>query len=349
MTAAEFSGQTSNEAIQLNLVMTPSRRALLRMAPWNMATKTGNLTYITSSPGTPENTSAATTLWSPGQPPPPWLYEYQYPVDCLRPGNVIPAQLTGFAGGVPITTAVTGGGVGYWRGPPVPYKVQTDRFYSINAATPAAGGTGYAVGDVLTLATTPAGSAPIGAPAQLVVSAVAAGAVTSVTVVNVVGNVTNSASGTFETIGGSYFAIQPGPVGVSATTGSGSGATFNLTWNGANQQRVIVTNQEFATLAYVADQTDPNVWDDQFTEAYVKIIAAQTCWALTGDGKKANGLIGEANQLTSLARVGDGNEGLTINDHTPDWIRTRGWGWNDTMQTGPFTGVDWGGLWGAYG
>ena len=353
MTASEFANQTSNEAIQLNLIMTPSRRALLRLAPWNMATKTANLVYITSAPGTPENLSAATTLWSPGQPPPPWAYEYQYPVDCVRPGNIIPATQTGYAGGVPITTAVTGGAASFWQGPPVRYVVQTDRFYSINAATPVAGGLNNAVGDVLTLATTPSGFAPIGAPAQVVVSSVSTGGViTGVSVVNVVGNVANSPSGTVETIGGSYFAIQSNPVGVSATGGAGDNtATFNLTWNGANQQRVILCNQEFATLAYVADQTDPNVWDDQFTEAYVKVCAAQVCWALTGDGKKANGLIGEANQLIQTARVGDGNEGLTINDHTPDWIRTRGWGasgYNGYM-SGPFSGVDWGGGWAAYG
>ena len=31
-----------------------------------------------------------------------------------------------------------------------------------------------------------------------------------------------------------------------------------------------------------------------------------------------------ANQKIAQAREGDGNEGLTINDVTPDWIRTRG-------------------------
>ena len=57
MTAAEFANQTSNEAIQLNLIMTSTRRALLRMAPWGCGTKTANLAYITSIPGSPENPS----------------------------------------------------------------------------------------------------------------------------------------------------------------------------------------------------------------------------------------------------------------------------------------------------
>lgn len=102
VTAQELIDQSSNEAIQANLVYDSLRRQLLRMAPWNCGLKTANLTYITSTPGTPENTSPATTLWAPGQPAQPWAYEYQYPVDCLRPCWVIPATQTGFAG-TPIT------------------------------------------------------------------------------------------------------------------------------------------------------------------------------------------------------------------------------------------------------
>src|SRR5271165_2983206 len=91
VTDAELAANSTNEAIQANLKLDEVRRTLLRMAPWNMAMKTVNLVYITSMPGTPENTSAATTLWQPGQPAPPWCYEYQYPVDCLRACWIIPA------------------------------------------------------------------------------------------------------------------------------------------------------------------------------------------------------------------------------------------------------------------
>src|SRR5882762_28835 len=81
---AELANNSTNEAIQANLILTDLRDSLLRMAPWDCATATLNLNYITSVAGTPENTSAGTVLWGPGVPMPPWAYEYQYPVDCLR-------------------------------------------------------------------------------------------------------------------------------------------------------------------------------------------------------------------------------------------------------------------------
>ena len=70
--------------------------------------------------------------------------------------------------------------------------------------------------------------------------------------------------------------------------------------------------------------------------------------ALTGDKKLANMAIKEANRLIELARVGDGNEGLTINDVTPDWLRVRGVDWA-TPYSGPYTGYDWGGMWPIFG
>ena len=143
--------QDSVEAQTANLVYDNIRRRLLRMAPWDCALTTENLVYISSVVGTPENTSPAPLLWSPGQPSPPWAYEYQYPVDCLRACWIIPATQTGYAGGVPVTTAVTGGAPSFWAGPPVKFKVQNDQFYPVNSAAVVSGGTGYVVGDIITL------------------------------------------------------------------------------------------------------------------------------------------------------------------------------------------------------
>jgi hypothetical protein len=342
MTLSEFQNQTSNEAIQLNLIFNTYRRQLLRMAPWNCGLKTANLQYITSAPGTPENTSAATTLWAPGQPPPPWAYEYQYPEDCVRACWIIPATQTGFSGGVPITTAVTGGAAAWWRGPPVTFKVQTDTFYGVTAAAVANGGTGYAVGDQITLAVGPNTSPPIGAPAILQVSAVSGGVITGVSVVpSIYGEDTPQT--------GAYFTPQTAAQAQGSTTGVGSGATFNLTFtSAAGPQRIITTNQEFATLNYIQDVTDPNVMDDLFQEAWVRVLGSGMVMSLSGDKKLANGLIAEANRIIEIARTPDGNEGLTINDHTPDWIRTRGIRF-EGMYSGPYSNFDWGDSWAMWG
>lgn len=354
VTDAELAGNLTNEAIQINLVAINIRRGLLRMAPWGGALKTANLTYITSSPGTPENESAQTTLWQPGQPAPPWAYEYQYPVDCVRACWLIPATQTGFAGGIPITTAVTGGAASFWQGPPVKFQIQTDTFVPVIAATVVNGGTGYAVGDTITAPSGPNTVASIGAPVRLVVAAESGGVITSLSVVTQVYNADTQDSST--PFGGSYFAQQSNPVAQGSTSGSGSGATFNLTYGPSGPQRVILTNQEFATMVYCADAntgvpgTDANydVYDDLFIDAYSKILGATICIPLTGDKKLANLAIQEANAKILEARKSDGNEGLTFNDITPDWIRIRGVDFSDPYSS-PFSGFDWGGMWPIFG
>jgi hypothetical protein len=359
VTDAELAANSTNEAIQANLKLDNVRRRLLRMAPWNCALKTANLVYITSTPGTPENTSPQTLLWQPGQPSPPWNYEYQYPVDCLRPCWIIPASQTGFAGGIPITTAVTGGASSFWQGPPVKFKVQNDTFVPVVSASVVSGGTGYAVGDLLqgpgalingvnpTL-----GQPPVGGPVLLQVATLAGSAVATVNVLPQVNNLNTSpafagvAQGPL--IGGSYFAKLPNPVATSALTGSGSGATFNLLYGNPASQRVILCNQEFATCSYIQDITDPDLMDDQFRDAWAKALGAELTIPLTGDKKLANMVIGEVNQAIQWARTGDGNEGFTVNDVTPDWIRIRGIDFASPY-SGPFTGYDWGGMYPIFG
>jgi hypothetical protein len=341
VTATELANQTTNEAIQASIVLTTLRDSTLRMAPWNCAQAFANLTYITSSQGTPENMSSGTQLWQTGQPAPPWAYEYQYPLDCLKPLFIIPQFQSGFSGGVPITTAVTGGAAAFWQGPPIKYKVSIDKFFPVTAAAVAAGGSGYVVGDTITLAMGPNTALPIGAPAQLSVATIGGGgAVSSVLVVNQI-------SGEATPLGGSYFAVQANPVAQGSTSGVGTGATFNLTFGPRGDQRVILTNQEFATLAYVRQITDPNVMDPLFQDAWVAILAARLVMALTGDKQVANLKINEANQSITEARKADGNEGLTINDITPDWIRIRGIGYSDYSYT-PNVDFNWGSLWSSF-
>ena len=340
MTNTELTNSSSNEAIQANIAYVSTRNQLLRMAPWNCAAKTANLTYISSVPGTPENTSAATTLWQPGQPPPPYAYEYQYPVDCLLFQWVTPNTATGYAGGIPITTAVTGGAPSFWQGPPVKFKVQTDLFFGVTAAAVVAGGTGYAIGDLITLAQAPQGTAPLGAPVVLQVLTAPGGIVATVTVVNQI-------LGEASPIGGSYFTNLAGATQAQgSTTGAGLGATFTLTQSSpATPQRVVLTNQEFAIGNYIGVVSDENLFDDLFQEAFVRILGSVLCNPLNGDRNRAKMAIEEANTMIAQARRQDGNESLTVNDVLPDWLRIRGISFTEDY-SGPYnTGFNYGGLW----
>lgn len=341
ITSTQLTNNSNNEAKQANLIITDTRRELLRMAPWNCGMKFANLTLITSAPGTPENASSTLTRWQPGIPAPPWAYEYQYPVDCLRPCWIIPMTATGATiDGVPIYPygVTTGWLPNTISGPLITFKVATDEFVPVTGATVAAGGTGYAVGDIITLAETPEGSAPIGAPVQLLVATAPAGVVGTVTVVSQV-------LGTSPNQGGSYFAQQTNPVAQSETTGSGTGATFNLTYGSKATQRIILTNQQDAIMSYIKDQTDLNVLDPLFQDAYINLMASKLCFALTGDKQLANGRIQLANQAIEEARKADGNEGPVVDDRTPDWIRARGYVNADYIANG---GFEWGGLWPLY-
>lgn len=359
VTTAELVAESSNEAIQANLIYENTRDDLLRMAPWNCAFDTKVLTYITSVPGTPENTSAATSLWQKGQPAPPYAYEYQYPVDCLRACWVTPQTATGDANGIPITTAVTGGAPSFWQGPPVKFKTAIDQFYSATAVTIPTPGTGYAIGDLVipanstainTITNRIANSAnpfqigqPQGAPPIVRVLTInGSGGILTAEVVSIIPDSTISYSGslfyTYPQAGGTQIAA-------SVTTGAGTGAVFSFTYADPRDQRVILTNQEFAVLNYCKQVTDENIFDTLFQTAFTNVLGGQLCMALTGDKGIANAQIGMANEAIRMARAVDGNEGLTVNDVTPDWIRVRGI-WATEGYSGPYnTGYDFGAYW----
>jgi hypothetical protein len=359
VTAAQLAANTgSNEAIQANIIYDRTRKRLLRMAPWNCAFNTANLTLITAVPGTPENTSAATNLWQKGQPAPPWSYEYQRPRDCLFAAWVVPNLATGFAGGVPITTAVTGGAPSFWQGPPVKFKSAIDQFYVCTSLGGFfTGGVGYAVGDLIVIAnqlstvittnilgTFNAGAPQGAAPILQVTSVDGAGGVTGANLVGPTANI----NGTQQTISGAYFYLNTGHYTQASTTGSGIGVQISLTFTALIDQNVILTNQEFAMLNYIRDVTDVNLFDDLFTNAFTSILAASLNMALAGDKKLSNMLIALANDDIGKARGRDGNEGLTVNDITPDWLRVRGMDFTDGY-SGPYdSGFNWGNQWPGY-
>jgi hypothetical protein len=89
--------------------------------------------------------------------------------------------------------------------------------------------------------------------------------------------------------------------------------------------------------------------DTLFIRAWINIIAATVCMTLLNDKALANIRVGAANAAIEAARVVDGNEALTINDVTPDWIRTRGIAFTEPFWGSAYTQYDWGGLWPTYG
>lgn len=246
--------EDSNEARACSTWIEALRDELLRLAPWNCCKNYANLTLICAAPGTPENPVQAVNTWQKGIPAPPWYYEYQYPADCLRPLWIVPQFTTGFAGGVPITTAITGGVPTFINGPPVKFQVAIDQ-------------------------------------------------------------------------------IDPN-TGLPSNTGADT--------------KVILTNQEQAILVYNKRVIDPNIMDSQFIMAWKAALAGRICIQLTGDKGLANLNIQQANDFIQIARAGDGNEGLTVNNVVPDWIRIRGvdyptdFGWTPNVQ------FDWGTLLSMY-
>jgi hypothetical protein len=105
-----------------------------------------------------------------------------------------------------------------------------------------------------------------------------------------------------------------------------------------NQITVILTNVDQALLKYTRDITIESLWDASFQEADVAALAAKLCWALVGDKGRATELLKVANDKILMARADSANEGLTVMDHTPDWITVaHGARWFGTDE--------WGGGW----
>jgi hypothetical protein len=94
-----------------------------------------------------------------------------------------------------------------------------------------------------------------------------------------------------------------------------------------NQQTVILTNQQSASIVYTARIESPNLWDPLFRQAMASMLAAKVALTVIDDRKLALAqqatAIKIAKDALEMARVADGNEMMTSNDHIPDWIRAR--------------------------
>lgn len=99
---------------------------------------------------------------------------------------------------------------------------------------------------------------------------------------------------------------------------------------------VILTNQYQALCCYTKRIADPGLYGAQFVGALKEALAAKLAMALSGNINLANSKFQMANGIILQARATDGNEGLTIQDTTPDWLQVRDIGGYD-FPTGLFT------------
>lgn len=219
--------EPSAEARQCNIAYPGVRDQLLRAANWNFARKTATLALLKAAPGTPENPNIpANPVWSNVYPPPPWLYEYAYPSDCIRMVKIIP-QWQSNTGIVPPVFPQSTSTPIWWATPGVKFAIQSDE-------------------------------------------------------------------------------------------------------NDQNQPYTMcVTNAQQAIACYTREITQTEIYDPSFTEALVAALAGRLAISLTGNLQLAKMKYQIANDAIMEARRTDGDEGLTVDDRTPDWISGRGYIWNN--------------------
>lgn len=103
-----------------------------------------------------------------------------------------------------------------------------------------------------------------------------------------------------------------------------------------NPASVVLCNQDQAIGIYTRRIVNPQLWDGLFQEAMVSALASRLVIPLAGDKAMKKMLAQEAMSNVTAARVSDGNEGTTIQEHIPDWIRVRGFAgdWSTTVGFG---------------
>lgn len=92
-----------------------------------------------------------------------------------------------------------------------------------------------------------------------------------------------------------------------------------------NANKVFLTNQPNAVLVYTTRIEDVTLFDGQFVLALANYLGARMAIPLSGDKKLMQMAYQLADATTKAARASNGNEGLTVDDHIPDWMRVRGY------------------------
>lgn len=107
---------------------------------------------------------------------------------------------------------------------------------------------------------------------------------------------------------------------------------------------VVLCNVERAITIYTKKIEEPDLWDDLFQEAMVAALSTRLVLPVAGDITIAREQKAYAADIVKQARVSDGNEGLTIENWTPEWLAIRGYA-ADWVTPGPGSAVgSWGGL-----
>lgn len=108
-----------------------------------------------------------------------------------------------------------------------------------------------------------------------------------------------------------------------------------------NEVTTISTMQGTAIGVWNRRVTNPDLWDSSFKQAMIDSLAVRLALPVTGDRNLAQLIKSWASSAMgsiNTARANDGNEGLTTDDHIPDWLRVRGY-------AGSWTAPDRSGFW----
>lgn len=92
-----------------------------------------------------------------------------------------------------------------------------------------------------------------------------------------------------------------------------------------NDVNVLLMNQPQAIGVYTKRITNPNLFSADVVDALAYYLGSRICVTLTGEVSKAVALFQGAERLVKQAQASNGNEGLTVIDQVPDWIRVRGY------------------------
>jgi hypothetical protein len=112
---------------------------------------------------------------------------------------------------------------------------------------------------------------------------------------------------------------------------------------GEQEAIVIACNERNAIGCYTVYEPNPDVWDASFIQAMIAALGAQLAPALTGSTPMRQQKIMDANAIILEARARDANEGMTVYDSMPDWIKVRGipsgynnWWLNNSLSPEPW-------------